>query len=395
MRTSSIGLWALTAGVAAARTCYDITLEVPVTARNGVFNNIDTPETNFDATCFALSSTKQGRNITEVALSGYATVSGVYNISAQYCMPTPMPTGAHTLQILTHGMGFDKSYWDLPYNEYNYSYVNHALSRGYHTLSYDRLGLGKSSHGDAKNEIQAFLEIEALAELTRMARDGALADLKTPTKIKSPSKIVHIGHSFGSAQTVALSAMYPDLSDGLVLTGWSTSADYMPMFLSGANFQQARLNNKNSDYTGGYFTSADIGSNVYLFFYPGHFDNGLLEYAEANKQPMTIGELLTITGLPMQSNFTGPVYVIDGENDVPFCGGDCSFTGGKGDSIPAGADKVFPSASAFAAYVHPNTGHAINVHYNATAAYKQINDFLGGHGLASKSHQHDHFRHHL
>jgi hypothetical protein len=109
MRTSSIGLWAMTAGVAAARTCYDITLEVPVTARNAVFDNISTPETNFDATCFALSSTKQGRNITEMALSGYATVSGVYNISAQYCMPKPIAIGSHTLQILTHGMGFDKS----------------------------------------------------------------------------------------------------------------------------------------------------------------------------------------------------------------------------------------------------------------------------------------------
>lgn len=265
--------------------------------------------------------------------------------------------------------------------------MDYVLARGYHTLSYDRLGLGKSSHGDAKNEIQAFLEIEALAQLTRMVRNGEVSE------IKKPSKVVHVGHSFGSAQTVALSAMYPELSDALVLTGWSAIADYMPMFLSGANFQQARLNGKNSNYTDGYLTSADIGSNVYLFFYPPHFDTGLLEFAENNKQPMTIGELMTITGLPSQSRFTGPVYVIDGENDVPFCGGDCLNTGTSA-SIPAAAEKVFPSASAFVAYIHPNTGHAINVHYNATGAYKQINDFLGIHGLMSKSHRHDHVRHH-
>lgn len=275
-------------------------------------------------------------------------------------------------------------YWDLPYDNYNYSYVDHVLSRGYHTLSYDRLGIGKSSHGDAKNEIQAFLEIEALAQLTRIVRNGEIPAIKTPRKI------VHVGHSFGSAQTVALSAMYPELSDALVLTGWSTSADYMPMFLTGANFQQARLNGKNTDYTGGYLTNGDVGSNVYLFFYPPHFDNGLLAFAEENKQPMTIGELMTITGLPAQSNFTGPVYVIDGENDVPFCGGDCLNTGGTSASIPAGAEKVFPSASAFVAYVHPNTGHAINVHHNATGAYKQITDFLGAHGLMSKTHYHGH-----
>lgn len=109
MHTSTIGLWALTAGVAAAKTCYNVTVEIPVTARNGVFDNIDTPQTNFDATSFALSATRQGMNLTETALSGYATVSGHYNISTQYCMPNNAGDSAYTLQILTHGMGFDKS----------------------------------------------------------------------------------------------------------------------------------------------------------------------------------------------------------------------------------------------------------------------------------------------
>ncbi|OQD99676.1 hypothetical protein PENVUL_c063G09902, partial [Penicillium vulpinum] len=375
MHSSIIGLWTLMTSAAAAKTCYNVTVEVPVTARNGVFDKISTPQTNFDATSFVLSATKQGRNMTEIALSGYTTVSGHYNISTQYCMPNNAGNSAYTLQILTHGMGFDKTYWDLPYNNYDYSYVDYVLSRGYHTFSYDRLGFGKSSHGDAKNEIQAFLEVEALAQLTRLVRNGEMPNTK------APAKIVHVGHSFGSAQTVALSAMYPELSDALVLTGYSTSCDYMPMFLSGANFQQARLNGKNSDYTAGYLTNADVGNNVYLFFYPPHFDTSLLEFAEENKQPMTIGELMTITGLPAESSFTGPVYVIDGANDVPFCGGDCLNTGGKSASIPAGVKMVFPSASAFSAYIQPNTGHAMNLHYNATGAYKQINDFLEANGL--------------
>lgn len=99
----------MTAGAATAKTCYDVTMEVPVTARNGVFNNIDTPETNFDATSFVLAATKQGRNISETALSGYATVSRDFTISAQYCMPKNTGSSAYTLQILTHGMGFDKT----------------------------------------------------------------------------------------------------------------------------------------------------------------------------------------------------------------------------------------------------------------------------------------------
>jgi len=109
MHTSTIGLWALAAGVVSAKTCFNATVEVDISARNGVFDKIKTPETNLDATTFALASTKTGANITAQALSGYATVGGLYNISTQYCVPKNSEGNGHTLQVLTHGMGFDKS----------------------------------------------------------------------------------------------------------------------------------------------------------------------------------------------------------------------------------------------------------------------------------------------
>lgn len=109
MHTSTIGLWALAAGAASAKICFNATVEIDISARNGVFDNIKTPDTNLDVTAFALASTKTGTNITEEALSGYATVGGTYNISTQYCMPKNSEVGGHSLQILTHGMGFDKS----------------------------------------------------------------------------------------------------------------------------------------------------------------------------------------------------------------------------------------------------------------------------------------------
>jgi hypothetical protein len=108
MHVSRIGLVAIAAEVASAKTCYDMTVQVPVTARNGVFDKISTPQTNIDATAFALHASTQAANVTADALSGYATVSGLYDISAQYCMPDNVGDSAHVLQILTHGMGFDK-----------------------------------------------------------------------------------------------------------------------------------------------------------------------------------------------------------------------------------------------------------------------------------------------
>jgi pimeloyl-ACP methyl ester carboxylesterase len=84
---------------------------------------------------------------------------------------------------LTHGIGFDRSYWDFPYHNYNYSYVYAAVDQaGYSTLSWDRLGTGQSSHGsDPINEIQASLEVAALYALTEKLRAGQI-----PGVCKSP-----------------------------------------------------------------------------------------------------------------------------------------------------------------------------------------------------------------
>lgn len=277
----------------------------------------------------------------------------------------------------------------MPYNDYNYSYVDYALSRGYHTFAYDRLGIGMSSHGDAKKEIQLPLELDSLAQLTRMLRSGAIhTGHGHGHSHQKPAKIVHVGHSFGSMLTYGISATYPDLSDGVVLTGFSMNNSFMTIFMAGANLQQARLNQSpgafsktGQNYSSGYLTNADIGNNEYMFLYPGNFDPKLLEYGEKNKQPLTVGELLTVSSVPASSKFTGPVLIVTGANDVPFCGGDCLNTGGASSSIPGDAKSAFPSAKAFSVVIQPNTAHGLNLHYNATAGYKEIADFLGKNGL--------------
>ena len=277
-------------------------------------------------------------------------------------------------------------YWDLPFNNYNYSYIDHALSHGYSTLSYDRLGIGESSHGDPKSEIQASLEVAALAEMTWMVRKGSFPGIR-----QKPEKVVHVGHSFGSGQTYALSAMYPDLTDAIVLTGFSMNSSFMPSFLTGANFQQARSQGQSqqgqgdlSQYAPGYLVSSNINANHYLFFHaPPNFDPGMLVFAEQSKKPVAVGELMTSASVPMQSGFTGPVLIITGSHDLPFCGGDCLNTGGAAASIPAQGKVAFPEAKAFEAYVQPETGHGLNMHYNATGAYDYIVGFLGGNGIGA------------
>lgn len=53
-------------------------------------------------------------------------------------------------------------------------------------------------------------------------------------------------------------------------------------------------------------------------------------------------------------------------------------------SIPADVQKGVPNAKTFEAYIQPNTGHGINLHYNATGAYNVIQSFLSSNGLQSR-----------
>ena len=152
--------------------------------------------------------------------------------------------------------------------------------------------------------------------------------------------------------------MYPTISDGIVLTGFSMNSSFVGYFGAGSNFEQAYLNqpfrfgNASSsalesilkignissptvqsvlntysltdyvaglsssspslNYPAGYLTNANIGANQYLFFLPGFFDPGILLVGENTKQPVTVGELLTLTSLPMLNAFAGPVLIITG-----------------------------------------------------------------------------------
>jgi len=120
---------------------------------------------------------------------------------------------------------------------------------------------------------------------------------------------------------------------------------------------------------------------MYLFLLPGFFSSSLSAWAERHKQPVTPGELLTIGPLLSEapSTFAGPVLVFTGSNDLPFCGGAC---GSGASSLPAqGISAMWPDGKVVEAYIQPNTGHGLTMHWNATAGYRVINGWLKNQGL--------------
>ncbi|KXT17506.1 hypothetical protein AC579_3230 [Pseudocercospora musae] len=277
-------------------------------------------------------------------------------IAAKYC--SPKGPAKNLTQVLTHGLGYDQS---------QYNYIKAANEAGYATLSYDRIGNGRSTKSDPYTITQVPIEVEVLRLLTERFAQGDITALK---HISPSKKIVHVGHSFGSIVANLLIAKYPTVSDGLVQTGFSKNAS--ASLLVAANAHLARENipgwSKLSS-SAGYLTWGDELANQYAFFHYGAFDPEVLAESEKIKQPTGVGEILTI-GSWEAKDFAKPVLVFDGEHDQDACGSYCT-TELLGQTAP-----LFPAAKPFSIYIQPDTGHGMNLHYNATGAYKVIQDWI-------------------
>lgn len=373
MRTS-IQTAALAAFVStsSALTCTNLTVPVDLSARNAHFD-LKAPQNNIEVTDFILNNGQQGSNYTEQLLQNYTTVSGSYELAATYCVPGENATSKapKTVQILTHGIGFDRSYWNLPFNSGNYSYSAVAADDyGFATLSFDRLGIGMSSHGDPVQEVQSALEIDALRAITEAVRCGSIEG------VSEFEKIVHVGHSYGSIQTYALTAKYPNISDGIALTGFSQNATFLPFFQYGGNFIDVKENEALAPlYDHGYIAAGNPSAVQTNFLSPGMFDPEILTFAANNGQPLAVGELLTIGASAVPNSYAGPVFVITGERDVPFCGGSCYNGAPANSSIPAQAQETFTSTNITTKIVAA-AGHGLNLEYSHPETYKAINDFF-------------------
>jgi hypothetical protein len=112
--------------------------------------------------------------------------------------------------------------------------------------------------------------------------------------------------------------LYPELSDAVVLTGFTTETAYVGLFAAGANFalanqnDDARFGDQGQNLPDGYLVASNDEAIKYLHFKPGFYPDGNLELAGKTKQPVTLGEVLTLLSVPSENHFTGPVMAISG-----------------------------------------------------------------------------------
>ncbi|OIW24652.1 hypothetical protein CONLIGDRAFT_102057 [Coniochaeta ligniaria NRRL 30616] len=318
--------------------------------------------------------------------AGNVTINGTFKINGQLCVP---PEGAKSdiLQIATHGVGFDKRYWDVEIKPEQYSWVDYTLAQGYSIFTYDRLGTGSSDKPDAYDIVQTDDQVEILRQLTLLLRSGKL--ISSSKKLGgvntldryTPDKIVHVGHSFGSICTIGLLQINGSISDGAILTGFLPNNQLGGISVGTWGFEFARESDPKrfSDRGSGYIVQKTKYNVLLSFLKKGSFEPALLDYAEQIKQPNSVSEFVSIGaifGTPAK-DFKAPVQFVVGENDYGFCRGECYNTY----NITEIETDYYPAASKIAIHIQPKTGHGLALSTNATAGYKATFDFLRSVGL--------------
>lgn len=334
--------------------------------------NLSNPPDQYTSTETFVEYFQANSQLASSAKAGDATVSGTYNINAKLCYPVSS-TGSNssTVQFLIHGINFDKLYWDIS----GLSYLDAAAAAGYVTFSYDRLGTGASDHPDPIQVVQSALQVEIAHQLIQSLRSGAVGGAQF-------QNVVGIGHSYGAIQTVGLAAQYPKDLDAIILQGFTVNGANIPATIAAFNPTIAAQNSplRFGLLPSGYQVVNSAVGDQTAFYRQPNFSPSTFKDLDSKKQTFTFGDFFTLTGpVAPATGFTGPVNVVNGQNDYIFCSSDCGYPSDLGAQVlPA----LFPAAGAGStSYLVPGTGHGINAHTTAPQAYAQMLSFIKNAGL--------------
>ncbi|KAL7424689.1 hypothetical protein Q5752_000373 [Cryptotrichosporon argae] len=326
---------------------------------------------------FAAGSTVAAR----LAAAPSTSVSGAYALFFEYCAPA---SGNVTGVFQTHhGLVGTAGYWNvLLDNKTDNSFAESAAAAGWATLSYDRLGVGRSAKPDGTQTVQMSFEIAQSISTATALRSGNLSD------VGAFDVVVGVGHSYGSNLLAGVAGVAPAAFDALVLTGFTANATAALGPLGIAAFQStvaavaypARFGGDAHDYV---ITPSVSADQMAFFHYPNYTQSALAQFT-ATKGEYTLGQQNTVaSSLSLdRTRFTHPVLVLTGARDAPYCAADCLVTslGGARTQLDT-ARALFPGVpeSEFETAVVPDTGHGINYHETAYQAYQQIMAFVSAH----------------
>lgn len=231
-------------------------------------------------------------------------------IQTTYCEPDAGPS--HTLEILTHGMASDRSYWHMPMRGYEHSYVQRAVDElGHSVIIWDRGGTTPSNPGMPIRQLQVNLHIDTIRSMI----DTLMKDNNLLFSAIELRRIILVGHGLGSAITYGFIHKHPNMVDAAILTGFSRAKEFLPQLALTGGWATA----SDMPWLGPYRNPVEevvprsIIGMQHLFLAPGHFHEDTLIQMSLKRQPTSLGEFLTLfEGIEVPNVFPGPVLLMNG-----------------------------------------------------------------------------------
>ena len=293
----------------------------------------------------------------------------VYNVEGVLCARGTVHN--KTVQITIHGSTYTHQYWDWPYQSATYSYVRHATAAGYAVLNLDRIGSGESDR-PAAELVDVVSNAYVIHQIVGVLRSG---ELVVPSfGVVRAERVVLVGHSLGSAIAISEAATYGDV-DGVVLTGLAhTLGPGVPDLLASLYPANADPLFAGQNIPDGYLTTLPGTRGSSFFYYAPGADPAVIALDEQTKGTVTPFETNGVIPALFQSgDIHVPVLVVMGDFDTLFCAAP-SCTGSGSLAIET---AFYAPDACLETVVIPDTGHDINLHFEAPYAYALIQEWIG------------------
>jgi alpha-beta hydrolase superfamily lysophospholipase len=260
-----------------------------------------------------------------------------------------------TVQLLVHGATYNHLYWDFPYGNGYYSYVDAATAAGYATFNIDRIGAGNSSHPPSAS-LDLAAGAVALHDAVTALRSGAVDG-------HAFRHVIAVGHSIGSVEIWLEAARYQDV-DAVIVTGALHALSPDIGSLEGDLYPAA----DDPAFAGqgldpGYLTTLP-GTRGSLFYDPATTNPDVVAADEANKGVTTPAELAGAAAIldepaAQQPSYqiTVPVLSVVGEDDNLFCTGVTVYNCASQQSVLSFESQFYSPAAHLRLVVIPRTGH--------------------------------------
>src|SRR3569833_3186283 len=346
--------------------CRSVQLNIPAAGDNVHFTNL--PDQN-NATAIKEWLLAALTDPTGSYKDGFDHISGTYSVGATYCKPSRSVRDRRALQVMVHGISYNKEMWaGLGFSDV-YNWHAYATRAGYHTLAVNRMGHGQTTNLPSPfAEVQGPLQAVFTRNLVRRLRNGLASGV-----LPAFRKIVYVGHSYGSWLGNHLAADDPSAVDAYVLTGYSGTVA-LPInltldFFSAAVVDPARFAGVPLGYLAGQTES--VRTNT---FYAGSFSPAIAHRDFQTHDTFAVGEGLSPAFTPLQTAYTGPVLLVTGNLDILFCQK-------KATSCPAILNQTrdYFHQAQFSILSPANTGHTLSLHSSAPQMIRDVHHWLNGH----------------